>query len=219
MVVLAADVFHVNRIPFFLTRSYRIGFYSVQPMTDNKKPRLLDALEQAVKIYCNNGFRVRTVFADGAFECLANEIPGVRVDTCGHSAHVGFIERAVRTTKERMRSVRAGLPFRRLPREVIKQMARFVVMWLNAFPCKNGISNTFSPRTIITGTTMSYRLHARLPFGAYAEIHDNPDPSNLTNVARTSPALCCGPTGDHRGTYIFYNLATGKLNNRHQWTL
>ena len=100
-----------------------------------------------------------------------------------------------------MRSVRAGLPFRRLPRMVIKQMARFVIMWLNAFPCRNGVSNTFSPRTIITGTTMSYRLHARLPFGAHAEIHDNPDPSNLTSVARTSPALCCGPTGDHRGTY------------------
>ena len=202
---------------FFLTRSRRIGLYAVTHVADTKMPQLRDALAGVVNFYNSRGFRVRNCFADGAFECLEDRVPGVNIDTCGNAEHVGDIERAVRTIKERIRAIRAGLPFSRLPRKVIVQMVRFAALWLNAFPCRNGISRIFSPRTIVTGLTMSYRLHCRLPFGAHAEVHDNPSPSNLTDVARTAPAICCGPTGNHRGTYVFYSLRTGELVKRHQW--
>ena len=145
---------------------------------------------------------MRTYFSDGQFDCLHNEVEGVDVDTSGHNEHVGDIERLIRVIKERVRSIRAGLPFRRLPRRVLIDMVTFVMFWLNLFPPRGGISRIYSPRTIVMDTTVSQRLHCRLPFGfgSYAEVHDKPSLSNFTNVHRTTPALCLGPTGNERGT-------------------
>ena len=131
---------------------------------------------------------------------MHNEVEGVGVDTSGHDEHEGDIERLIRVIKKRMRSIRVGLPFWRLPRRVLIKMVTFVMFWLNSIPPKGGVSRIYSPRTIVMGTTVSQRLHCRLPFGSYAEVHDNPPPSNITNVHCTTPALCLGPTGNERGT-------------------
>ena len=96
-------------------------------------------------------------------------------------------------------------------------MVTCVIFWLNSFPPKGGVSRIYSPRTIVMGTTVSQRLHCRLPLGSYAEVHDKPPPSNLPNVHRTTPALCLGPTGNKRGTYRFFGLTTGAVLRRYQW--
>ena len=66
------------------------------------------------------------------------------------------------------------------------------------------------------GTTVSQHFHYQLPF-SYAEVHDSPSPSNLTNVRRTMPALCLGSTANKRGTYRFFSLTTGAVLRRYQW--
>ena len=80
------------------------------------------------------------------------------------------------------------------------------------------MSQTYSPRTILLGTTVSQRLHCRLPFGSLAEMHDNPAITNVTRTMRTTPALCMGPTGNQRGTYRFFSLNTGRILRRYEWT-
>ena len=75
-------------------------------------------------------------------------------------------------------------------------------------PPKGGVS-TISPRTLITGVKFDYTKHCKLPFGAYAQVHEEPLPSN-SQVARTVGANCLGPTGNQQGGYKFFNLRTGK---------
>jgi hypothetical protein len=214
---ISADLFFINKVAFFVTRSRRLQFATAIVTTGVTKPHLVDNLDQVVKLYKCFGFRVRTCFADGQFECLRNEVEGVHIDTSSHDRHIGDIERLIRVIKERVRSLRAGLPFRRLPRRVIIEAVTFVMFWLNSFPARGGVSCIYSPRTIIMGTTVSQRLHCRLPFSSYAEVHDNPSLLNLTNVNRTTPALCLGPTGNERGTYWFFSLMTGAVLRRYQW--
>jgi hypothetical protein len=91
-----------------------------------------------------------------------------------------------------------------------------VVLWLNAFPPSSGVSSTYSPRTIMTGTTLDYNKHCRLPFGAYVETHEDNGATN-TMVERTRGAICLGPTANFQGSYNFFCLDTGRRVTRKQF--
>jgi hypothetical protein len=99
---------------------------------------------------------------------------------------------------------------------MIIEMLANVVLWINAFPPSSGISKTFSPITIMTGTALDFNKHCQIPFGAYAEVHED---RNITDTMseRTQPAICLGPTANFQGSYKFLSLRTGKRITRKQF--
>ncbi|EJK61698.1 hypothetical protein THAOC_17766, partial [Thalassiosira oceanica] len=157
-----------------------------------------------------------SVVADPEFECL-RDLLDVPLTTLGQQEHAGPVERKVRLVKERMRALRATMPFRALPRVIIAELYRFVKMWLNAVPSRSGVSRVFSPRQIVTGTKLDGSKHAPAMFGERCEVFDSPDPSNRTDVARTTPAIFLGSSGNASGTCRFMSLETGRLLVRHQF--
>ena len=89
--------------------------------------------------------------------------------------------------------------------------------WLNMFLRKGGISQTKSPRTLLTGLTMNYNRHCRLEFGEYVQTHEEHD--NSLNP-HTIGALALRPTGNVQGGYFFFSLTTGKvINQMHSTTI
>jgi len=54
--------------------------------------------------------------------------------------------------KERIRATTNTLPFEQLPHWLIVEIAYNAVFWLNCFPHKDGIHNTLSPGTTVTGS-------------------------------------------------------------------
>jgi hypothetical protein len=99
---------------------------------------------------------------------------------------------------------------------MIIEMLANVMLWINAFPPSSGVSKTFSPRTIMTGTALDFNKHCQIPFGAYAEVHED---RNITNTMeeRTQSAICLGPTANFQGSYKFLSLRTGKRITRKQF--
>jgi hypothetical protein len=89
------------------------------------------------------------------------------------------------------------------------------VFWLNAFPNKQGISGTISPRTIVTGKQIDYRTHCRVEFGQYVQTHEK---HNNLMVTRTVRTLALRATDNAQGGYYFYSLATGRWLNWTHWT-
>jgi hypothetical protein len=160
---------------------------------------------------------VSTVLMDNEFEKLVTLLPTLVTNSTAAREHVMEIERRIRTMKERGRGIKNVLPYKALPKLMLIEMVYFVVMWLNAFPSKSGISEDLSPREIVLRTRLTFDKHCRLPFGAYVEAHDHPDITN-DNRPRTTPAISLGPTGNAQGTYKFYNLKTGKKIKRGKWT-
>jgi hypothetical protein len=75
-------------------------------------------------------------------------------------------------------------------------------------PPSSGISKTYSPRTIMTGTTLDYNKHCKLPFGAYVETHEMNTPTN-TMKEITRAEICLDPTVNFQGSYKFLCLRTG----------
>jgi hypothetical protein len=99
---------------------------------------------------------------------------------------------------------------------MIIELIHFVVLWLNAFPPSSGVSSTYSPITIMTGTTLDYNKHCRLPFGAYVETHEDNGATN-TIVERTRGSICLGPTANFQGSCKFFCLDTGRRVTRKQF--
>ena len=69
----------------------------------------------------------------------------------GENEHVPKIERGTWVVKERSIALRHILPYTRIPLIMTIRGILVIARMLNQFPTKNGISNTFSPKTIISG--------------------------------------------------------------------
>jgi hypothetical protein len=119
--------------------------------------------------------------------------------------------------KERARRTTSILPYNILPKIMVIELMNFWVMWMNSFPVKSGISEKWSPREIVSRHRLDAKLHCKVPFGAYCEVHGDPDITN-TMEPRTRCAICLGPTGNMQGSYKLLSLTTGKKVTRRKFT-
>jgi hypothetical protein len=103
-----------------------------------------------------------------------------------------------------------------IPGRIIIELVYFAVFWFNAFPPTSGVSAFYSPRTIMTGTALDYAKHCKLPFGAYAEAHEEYHQTN-TMAPRTRGVICLGPTGNFQGSYKMMCHKTGRKLTRKQF--
>ena len=109
------------------------------------------------------------------------------------------------------------LPFTYIPRQIKIEFIYFVTLWLNAFPVKSGVSETFSPMEILLRWRMDGKKHSRVLSGLYYEVHDEPNPSNTT-VSRTHEGIALGPTVNLQGSGKFYCLNTGQVLKQRAFT-
>jgi hypothetical protein len=145
---------------------------------------------------------------DREFESVWATCPQLPINMTTANEHVPEIERKVRTVKDRARGMYNTLPFTGgIPKLMTIKLIHFVVLWLNTFPVKSGISTKFSPRELVQRHKLNAKIHCKTPFGAYCEVHDEPNPSN-TMQSRTHATICMGPTGNAQGSYKFYCLKT-----------
>ena len=70
------------------------------------------------------------------------------------------------------------LPFKFIPGRLKMEFIYFVVLWLNAFPAKSGVSATYLPRELLVHWKPDHKKHCRVLPGTYCEAHDKPVPSN-----------------------------------------
>ena len=105
------------------------------------------------------------------------------------------------------------LLFKRMPWLMLIELIYHVVLWLNAFLEKSGVSDTLSPCEIVYRHKLDCAKHYKLPFGRYCEVHEEPTPTK-TMVTCSTPAIVLGPTGNLQETYKFFSLATGKKVKR-----
>ena len=92
------------------------------------------------------------------------------------------------------------------------------VKLLNFFPTKGGISDTLSPKTIMSGETLDYKNHLRLPIGQYCQVHEEDIPRNSMRPW-TKGAILLGPSGNLQGSFKFMALSTGKKIVRRTWDM
>jgi hypothetical protein len=179
-VILSADIFFMNKIPFFMTISRNLCFLTVNHLADRKPETTFAAYKTAHAMYLHRGFRINHVNLDGEFgpiQALIQEL-GTRANLASANEHVPEAERWIRVIKERVRALRFGMPFTRLPRLMVIHMVFQCTRLLNYFPTKGGILDTISPRTLLLGETLEYKKQFHLSIGDYCQVHENDTPRN-----------------------------------------
>jgi len=216
-VIIGADIMFVNKLPFFVTISRNIKFGTAVLITDQKHETLVKATKEVRNVYRKRGFILTTMLMDGQFEGITGDLAalGVTVNTVARGEHVPEAERYIRTIKERARCVYNTMPFNKIPGRMVAELIYYCVFWLNTFPAHDGISDTLSPRSIVTGSNIDFNKHCKLEFGAYVQAHEEHD---NTMATRTTGAIALRPTGNAQGGYYLYSLSTGRVLTRNNWT-
>jgi hypothetical protein len=229
-IILAVDIMQVTGLNFLVTVSRSIKFITVMHLVNRKKKTIVEAMRQAITIYKGRGHAVtacefaetedrpiHTILADNEFAAIRDEMEadGIQVNLTAKSKHVPEVERQNRVIKERARAIMQTLPYRHVPKKIRIALIQYVTFWLNKIP---KVGQQFSPRDIICGEQkIDYKRICQLPFGAYVQVHDNLEITN-TMQTRTTGAINLGMTGSIQGTHRFYNLHTGEIIVRRNWT-
>ena len=111
---------------------------------------LVNSINKIASYYRPHGLHVGTMFLDPEFKSLEEKVVSNTQNTTGARDHVPEVERQIQVIKEYMRAHHANLPLPSFTRRLPIELAKHVVMFLNAFPPKSGLSNTYIPRTINT---------------------------------------------------------------------
>jgi hypothetical protein len=144
-------------------------------LENRNEDSLVKAITEIHGIYRSQEFRITMILGDGEFECTCGALAAdlhSNLNICGEDEHVPDIERCIQTIKERTRCTYNVLEFEQYPPKMISEMVFSSVFWLNAFPNRLGISNTMSPRTIVTGLTIDFAKHCRIEYGQYVQTHE-----------------------------------------------
>jgi hypothetical protein len=139
------------------------------------------------------------------------------VNTTAAKEHVPEVERRIRLIKERGRGILNTLLSKKMPQIMLIELIYHVVLWLNAFPTKSGVSETLLLCKIVMRHKLNFTKHCKAQFGSYCKAPDEPVPTN-TMVTRLTPAIVLGLTGNLQGTYKFFSLETGKKIKRRKLT-
>jgi hypothetical protein len=168
-------------------------------------------------MYEARGFNVVRVEGDREFACLENELLPTPLNIADADNHVAKIEQSIQTIKERTRCMVQGLPFKRIPKAMIRAIVEHANQLLNMFPARNGVLlSTLSPLTIMTGRQTPNYDDMKIEFGSYAQVFEDNQGTNTVR-ARTTGAIALGPTGNAQGGFYFLSLVTGRKLSRQQW--
>jgi hypothetical protein len=100
-------------------------------------------LKCVLEVYGRAGYRVKTILMEGEFENIKPLMPTIECNMTAVKEHVSEAERTIKTVKEQMRGLLVMLPFAHIPRRMKIEFVYFMVLWMNAFPVKLGILETF----------------------------------------------------------------------------
>ena len=143
----------------------------------------------------------------------------VAVNAASACEHMGGTERKTRTLKERVRARRSQMPYTKLPKVMTSDLVKDVVSWLNQFPTKSSLIPTMGARPLITGVHYDYRLHCRVEFGQYCQVHEDKGRKNSVELERTTGAIALKSSGNIQGGYRFLSLKTGRVLTRQHFTV
>ena len=191
-------------------------YRTLQNVASRSMKNYRSGLDNVFRIYHAAGFKVVKIHCDKEFESLKTQLKDdykINVNCASAQEHVPEAERNNRTLKERFRSIFHYLPFKNIPKLMIKFLAMEVARKLNMFPPRGGVSNYYSPRAILHGKPLEYSKHCRVPFGTYVQGHDDNDPKN-TPQARTTDGIYLRPSDNEQGGHEFMSLSTKDVQTR-----
>jgi hypothetical protein len=185
---LCIDIMYVNECGFMTTIDQTIQFRSALPIESHTHEEYYRVLDMVLRLYNSTGFHIKAIHCNREFCAMMDKVKddlGFCMSFMNALDHVPEAERNNRTIKEHVRAAYHQLPYKALPRQLIRYLMQTQASQLNLFPAKGGISPYYSPRTIFGLPTLDYVKHCTVPFGAY--VHSSHETKNESNKFERIP--------------------------------
>jgi hypothetical protein len=140
----------VNGVPFLASVARGLNLVMTKFTPSRTAKQFVASITQMMNLYAHGGFQVGTVLMGNGFEKLQNLVPILAINATAAKEHVPEVEHKIRLIKEHGRGILNTLPFKRMPRLMQIELVYHVVLWLNAFSAKSRVSDTLSPREIVS---------------------------------------------------------------------
>jgi hypothetical protein len=218
---LCFDTLFINGMAFLSTISKRIKYRTIEWLPERTMEAYKNGLKNIIKIYNEAGFKVSTLSCDREYIPLINEIQeefNITPNYPSAQEHVPEAERNNRVIKERMRAVFHSLPFKAIPKIMIKFLAMECTKKLNYFPPKGGVSKYYSPREILHQQKLDFNKHCTIAQFSYVQAHEEPQPSN-SQMPRALDCIYLRPLANLQGGHELLHLATGRVITRRSVTV
>ena len=213
---LFLDLFKFAGTWFIIIESSRIKYVDIDVMSGQGLEHIIKQVKQCIHKYNARGLQISGAHVDNQFykSAFQRAIAPTILIPYATEEHVSKIERRIRTVKERMRAVLSGLPFRKLPKVMIRGLATKVKNMINKFPVrKGGVSPTLSPEEIVEGKRKLDGNRRRINFGQYAEVYDG----TTNTVANRSIGGIAMYATNARDGFAFMCIETGRCRHSNNW--
>lgn len=210
------DIMYVNGMPMLTGIDRSIRFRSLFNLENRTKEELFKGLIRVLRHYNDAEYTIETIFCDQEFQPMLDLVKdelGVTMNYTTTDEHVPEAERNNRTIAERIRCAYHSLPYKAIPRLMLRYLAMVCTSQLNMFPVKGGVSSYYSPHVLLGGRNLDYHKHCKIPFGAYVQAIQENSPKN-TNAPRTIDAIYLRPKKNIQGGHELMDLNSGRLITR-----
>ena len=132
--------------------------------------------------------------------------------------HVLDIERENRVLQERFRAEYHQLPFKVLPKQMIRALISRCTKHRNLCVQEGGCSDYYSPYMMLSRRNIDFEKHLKYSFDSYGiASHENKPSKNDPRPPGLDVIYLC-PLSELQGGHEVLHLATGRVINRHKVT-
>ncbi len=165
-VTLAINVMFVNGVPFLVSVSRGLNLITAEYIPSCTAKQLAAGIRRVMDVYSQGRLVVGTILTDNKFELLRILLWILAINTMAAKEHVPEVKGRIRLIQECERGVLNTLPFKKMPQVILIKLIYHIVLWLNAYPTKSGVSDTLSPREIVLQQKLNFKWHCKTRFGA-----------------------------------------------------
>ena len=214
---LYCDKFNVYGLWFMLCNAKPLEMLLVKYLEGQSELHLGKAFAEFVAILQSYKYESDIIFSDADSSAVANinQHSRVLVETSAAGDHVEEAESPIRTVKERIRSVKAGLDFA-LTKRLVIELVSFIVSRVNISISQHSVDG-LCPRVRLTGVIIDAHKELRIGYGYLVVARNKNVVSNDALALRGEVCLTLRPVGNRQGSWRMMKLVNGKIVSRSQF--
>jgi hypothetical protein len=213
-------------IPILIVVDDYTGYLQVVTLPSKTTEAVREAVFDVIAFYNFYDFAVKEIRSDrenvflSLQPSLSRHPQKVVLDAIGTDQHEKKAERAIRTLRDALRTVKAGSWYK-MPQFLYPYLTADLAAFKNCIPNRKTVNRT--PRDIVEGRKITQDQHLRVPLGLVGEFrvphgtHANTtqgEQEQLKNENRTATGIVVKRHLDSHGTLQVYLIDSGRFVNR-----
>ena len=212
---MCIDVMQANRVKFLTAIGHPLCYQKTAYLESNKAEEIYLSLDIILRCYNSGGYKVSNITCDNSFRAIFEEVSNsldVTMEYTNPQDHKPHIKRNNRTIKNQVRTGLHRTTHKTILQVMIKHLVIASTEKFNLFPAKYGISEYYSPETLVTRKVLDFEKHCQCEFGDYVQANECTDPRNDMRTRCIDGMHLC-PAENGTGHYSM-DLQTGRDSSK-----